>query len=112
MRNMNRRLFIKKSAVLLAAGSMAGQEMVASVAVKRNKGCIGLQLWSIRPEMTDDFAGSLKKIAAMGYSAIETFGTFREGEKFFGYTTKEIDVMAKYIRKATVWLPVKLHSTI
>ena len=92
---MNRRHFIQKSAVLLAAGSMANQEMFAAASAKANKGRIGLQLWSIRPEMTEDFTGSLKKIGEIGYSGIETFGHFKEGEKFFGHTTKEVDTIVK-----------------
>ena len=89
---MNRRHFIKKSAALLAAGSIAGQEMYASDLAKRNKGRIGLQLWSVRPDLSKDFVGTLKKISEIGYSAIETF--FKE-DKFFGHTMKEINVITK-----------------
>lgn len=39
---------------------------------------IGLQLYSIRENLGVDFVGSLKKIAAMGYTGVETAG-FPEG---------------------------------
>ena len=35
---------------------------------------IGLQLWSVRDVMQNDFAGTLKKLAEMGYTAVEFAG--------------------------------------
>ena len=37
---------------------------------------IGLQLYSVRNEMEKDFAGTLKKVAAMGYRGVEFAGLF------------------------------------
>jgi sugar phosphate isomerase/epimerase len=87
---MNRRQFINKSAALIAAGSWAGTELFA--AVKPNKGRIGIQTYSIRDEMPNDFTGSFKKLSAMGYSSVEP--QF-DGDKFFGRTLKELSIILK-----------------
>ena len=33
---------------------------------------IALQLWAVRAQMKEDFAGTMKQVAAMGYAAVET----------------------------------------
>jgi len=90
---MDRRQFINSSAALLAAGAISGQEMFASTTAKQNKGRIGVQLYSIRKELPEDFVGCLKKLSAIGYALIEPYGF--NGEKFLGYAMKEVSVMAK-----------------
>ena len=37
---------------------------------------VGLQLYSIRDNMEADFAGTLKKVKAMGYEGVEFAGLF------------------------------------
>jgi len=91
---MNRRVFIQKSAALVAAGSIAGQDLWASSVAKRNKGRIGLQLWSVKRLMPNDVVGTLKKVSDIGYSSIETFGEFKKGDLTFGHTTKELGKIA------------------
>src|SRR5215207_2527153 len=39
--------------------------------VKRES--IGVQLYSVRAELAQDFEGTMRRIGAMGYSAVETF---------------------------------------
>jgi len=93
---MNRRQFINRSAVLLAAGSMAsGQSMFAAAKsmAKVNKGRIGIQLYSVKDELPKDFEGTLKKLSAMGYSMVEAYGF--EGDKFVGHTMKEVSMIVK-----------------
>ena len=90
---MNRRQFISRSAALLALSGVAGQQAFASIAAKPNKGRIGVQLYSVRNELPKDFEGTLKKLSAMGYSAIEPYG-FRN-DKFFGHTMKELSIILK-----------------
>jgi len=88
---MNRRQFINRSAVLLAASSMATQELFA--AAKPNKGRIGIQLYSIKDVLPNDFEGSLKKLSAMGYSSVELYSF--NGDKFLEKTVKEVSVLLK-----------------
>ncbi len=47
---------------------------------------VGLQLYSIRDNMEQDVAGTLKKVKKMGYDYVEFAG-------YFGYPAKEIRAM-------------------
>ena len=84
---MNRRQFINRSAALLAVGS------IVSCCSQINKGRIGIQLYSVRNDLPKDFEGTLKKLSAMGYSAVEIYG-LKEG-KFFNRPIKEVNNMLK-----------------
>jgi sugar phosphate isomerase/epimerase len=90
---MNRRQFISRSAALLAAGSIANQNLFAMAKAKTNKGRIGVQLYSIKDELSKDFEGSLKKLSGIGYSAVEPYGFTTDN--FFGHTMKELSKMVK-----------------
>lgn len=90
---MNRRQFISRSAAVLALSSVAAQHSFAAMAAKPNKGRIGIQLFSVRDELPKDFEGTLKKLSAMGYSAVEPYGL--KGDKFFDRTMKELSVIVK-----------------
>ncbi|MDR2231840.1 MAG: sugar phosphate isomerase/epimerase [Tannerella sp.] len=90
---MNRRQFINRSAILLAAGSLANQSMLAAAAQQAGKRRIGIQLYSVKDELPKDFMGTLKKLSDIGYSAIEPYGFTKDD--FFGHTMKELSVIAK-----------------
>ena len=45
-----------------------------------------LQLWSIRDAIAEDFAGTLKKVAEMGYQGVEFAG-------YFGHTAAEVKAL-------------------
>ena len=85
---MNRRQFINRSALLLAASGIASQQMFARAMAESNKGRIGVQLYSVKDELPKDFVGTLKKLSDIGYSEIEPYGF--NGEKFFDRTMKEL----------------------
>lgn len=53
----------------------------------RAKGIIGLQLYSIREDMTKDPLGSLKKVSKMGYEYVEHANYVNR--KFYGYSPVE-----------------------
>ncbi len=92
---MNRRDFLTKSAAMLALGS-AGQYVFASsnaTTAKLNKGRIGIQLYSVKDELSKDFTGTLKKLSDIGYSAVEAYGF--NGDKFLGHTMKELSDIVK-----------------
>jgi sugar phosphate isomerase/epimerase len=90
---MNRRNFIKRSAAMMAIGSAAGREMFAAEAAKRNKGRIGIQLYSVKDELPKDFEGTLKKLSDMGYALVEPYGF--NADRFLGHTMKELSVIVK-----------------
>jgi len=83
--NTSRRTFIKSGAALIAAAAVMPGEVLA--AKKRKKGIIGVQLYSVRNEMSKDPLGSLKKVAAMGYEYVEHANYV--DRKFYGYTPQE-----------------------
>jgi len=84
--NVSRRSFIKAGALLMATPMLSNWEMKA-------QSKIGLQLYTLRNELSKDLEGTLKKVAAIGYKEVELFG-YTDG-KFFGKTTKEFKAMLK-----------------
>ena len=106
---MNRRQFIGRSAMLLAASSVAGQQVFAAATAKSNRGRIGIQLYSVKDELPKDFDGTLKKLSAMGYSSVEPYG-FAE-DNFFGHTMKELSKKVKdmgmSVSGSHIWTGIK-----
>lgn len=81
---MLRRNFIKNTAIL-TAGSVLLSDQIFSSPKKIQR--LGLQLYSVRDAMRADPAGSLKKLAGMGYIHLEHANYI--DRKFYGYTAKE-----------------------
>ncbi|MFI5159757.1 MAG: TIM barrel protein [Sphingobacteriales bacterium] len=71
----SRRSFLKTSA-LLSAGVLVAPKLFAY-----DKKYIGLQLYTVRDHMAKDVAGTLAKVASIGYNSVE--GTYGGG-KYFG----------------------------
>ncbi len=72
---INRRSFLAiTSGALAMAGFEAGSGSKSVKAAKLDK--LGVQLYTVRNEMSKDFEGSLQKIAAIGYKQVEFAGYF------------------------------------
>lgn len=84
MMKTDRRTFIKTGAMALAGTALLGREALAA---PKQKGIVGLQLYSIREDMLKDPSGSLKKLADMGYVYVEHANYINR--KFYGYTASE-----------------------
>jgi len=82
----SRRTFIKSGAMALAASAILPQSVIA--AKKQKKGIIGVQLYSVREEMSKDPLGSLTQVAKMGYKYVEHASYINR--KFYGYSATEI----------------------
>lgn len=80
-----RRSFLKQSGIA-SAGILLGCK-TASKATVANNNLIGLQLYTVRSEITKDVNGTLAKVSAIGYNSAEVFG-YNAG-KFFGLTPEE-----------------------
>jgi sugar phosphate isomerase/epimerase len=84
----NRRDFFKISATgalgLMLAGPLAAKTIGG---VDKKKFGVGLQLYTIRDAMAADVAGSLKKVAGLGYEYLE-LANYSNG-KFYGFAPKE-----------------------
>ena len=70
---MKRRNFIRTTAVAgLAMGT--AQRALALEAENAYRKDIGIQLYTLRDQLAEDTAGTLKKVAAAGYQQVELFG--------------------------------------
>lgn len=90
----DRRSFLRLTAlgVLgIAAASRYGLAACAAPKAAPVKSGIGIQLYTIRNEMAKDVAGSLKKVADIGYQYLELAG-YADG-KFYGFAPEEFKKM-------------------
>lgn len=83
-----RREFVR-SAALLSAGVLMSPALLAAP----NK-YIGLQLYTVREAMQQDPAGTLAKVAALGYNSVEG-ATYTGTQKFYGMTPTEFAKVLK-----------------
>ena len=84
----SRRDFIKSSS-LLSAGLL-----VSPSVFKFNKSAIGLQLYTVRDAMQADPAGTLAKVAEIGYNSLE-IATYTGSEQFYGMDAAAFAKLAK-----------------
>jgi len=86
---MNRRGFLRTGSTALAASALLQSAPATAVnqSTAKAKKRIGIQLYSLRDDMDKDPEGTLRKVAEIGYSAIETYG-YGNG-MFFGKKPKE-----------------------
>jgi len=80
----NRRTFIKTGALAFAGTAVLNNSLFAA---PEQKGITGLQLYSIRDDMSRDPLGSLAKLAATGYEYLE-HASYTD-RKFYGYKAHE-----------------------
>ena len=80
---ITRRTFVKGISATVAASMVLPLRLSAFTPKK----IIGIQLYTLRNQVKDDFTGTLQKIADIGYNAIEAAG-YANG-KFYGYPPKE-----------------------
>ena len=80
----SRRTFIKSGAMAIAATALLPESVFAA---KKQKGIVGIQLYSIRDDMTKDPLGSLTQVAKMGYKYVEHANYVKR--KFYGYSAPE-----------------------
>jgi len=98
---MDRREFLKKSMLLSAAALVGGKLFSNTAAIDedkagrapRKKKEIGIQLYSVRGDMAENAAATLKKLSEMGYSTVET-AAYGDG-KFYGLAPAEFRKMAE-----------------
>ena len=80
---ITRRTFVKGVSATVAASMVLPLKLSAFMPKK----IIGIQLYTLRNQVKEDFTGTLQKIADIGYNAIEAAG-YADG-KFYGYPPKE-----------------------
>ena len=80
--NISRRTFIRNSSLVLA-----GASFLPSIINDKEKATLGIQLYSVRDAMAKDPAGTLQKLAQMGYKYVEHAG-YKNG-KFYGFSIQD-----------------------
>jgi len=80
----SRKDFIRHSGLALAAAAILPSNLLAAAAPKET---LGIQLYSVRDDMKADPAGTLKKVATMGYKHVEHANYV--DHKFYGYAQKD-----------------------
>ncbi|HTR32028.1 MAG TPA: TIM barrel protein [Puia sp.] len=96
--SQSRRTFLRNTALAASAISLMPGDAWAGFYKKR---MVGIQLYSVRDAMEKDPAGSLKKIADMGYVYVEHANYV--GGKFYGYAPKDFKSLLDS-------LGLKMHS--
>ncbi len=100
---IKRRTFVKNMAALSALSMLKPSHIFASAPKKK---MIGIQLYTIRDLVKEDFIGTLNKLSNIGYNSIEAAG-YADG-KFYGYAPKEY----KQILNDMGLTPMSSHSGI
>src|SRR5438105_924910 len=91
----SRRSFIKTTSVL-SAGFLVDPSLF-----DYNKSYIGLQLYTVRDAMQNDPAGTLAKVAQIGYNSVEG-ATYTGTEKFYGM---DAAAFSKLLKKNRLIMP-------
>ncbi len=85
----NRRIFIQQAA-LIGAGLLANPADLWSKPRKK----VGLQLYTLRSEISKDVRGTIAKVADIGFREVETYGYSPKGG-FWGLNIKEFKSLLK-----------------
>lgn len=90
--NYNRKDFLKTTAAITAGFTITGLPLLSSAVNGPTKTKrYGMQLYTVRNDISKNLAGTLQYVAKAGYSQIELFGF--NGKTFFGKTPKEFKGM-------------------
>ncbi len=115
--NESKRDFLKKISILTAGGLMAGSIAPVMASTKSapmvaGKKLIGLQIYSLGKELTDDVPGGMKKIKEIGYSTIELagYGNRKMGQYEVGEYRKIVEDAGLKITSAHVNPPERTYT--
>ena len=89
---MKRRHFLQ-SGTFAAASLLLGRPAMAETFGHKKTHPIGLQLYTLGGLMTTDTKGTLQKLAAIGYTQVESAGS--QKGNFYGFKPKEFSTMVK-----------------
>jgi len=86
----NRKEFLRTSAALTAGFSLAGLPLISDAGPTGTKK-YGIQLYTVRNDITKDLASTIAYVSKAGYNQVELYGF--DGKTFFGKTAKEFKAM-------------------
>jgi sugar phosphate isomerase/epimerase len=87
--SVSRRTFIQQTVALGTVAALATSASSFAASSERRKYAMGLQLYTVRDPMAADPVGTLKKIAAMGYQDLETYGYDARERKYYGFKARD-----------------------
>lgn len=90
-----RRTFFKQTSVL-ATGLLLGQSCTTPTATAKKAKQIGLQLYTLRDELTKDVKGGMAQLGKIGFNHLETYFNYAgpTGKNlFWGLTAKELKTL-------------------
>ena len=70
------------------AGAFASAALATPLSQPRRRYKLGLQLYTLRAALARDVDDTLKRVAAMGYEEVETYGFDAEGIRYYGLAGK------------------------
>lgn len=85
---IHRRTFIRQAGIL-SSGLFVSATMIPAA---EKLPAAGLQLWTLKEELAHDVKGTMARIAAAGYTDLETFGG---GDQFFGLSPADFKQLLK-----------------
>lgn len=88
--SISRRNFLQKSSAITSASLMALSGFAKPLTAKYK---MGLQLFTIRDAMADDLLGTIKKVAAIGYEDMETYGYNPEQRSYYGLKASDFKAL-------------------
>ena len=89
-----RRTFFKQTSVL-ATGLLLGQSCTTPTAAAKKAKQIGLQLYTLRDELTKDVKGGMAQLGKIGFNHLETYFGYDPAGKnlFWGLSAKELKTL-------------------
>ncbi|OLE78048.1 MAG: xylose isomerase [Bacteroidetes bacterium 13_1_20CM_4_60_6] len=88
--NISRRIFVKHGTLAVAGAALLPRELFI---LGKDKHILGIQLYSVRDDMKKDPAGTLKKLADIGYKNVEHANYV--DRKFYGYSASDFKKLLK-----------------
>jgi sugar phosphate isomerase/epimerase len=81
MSQLSRRSLLTSAALLAAGSALAAPTAGAAPSTRRCPAPIALQMWSLNDQAEQDLLGTLDRVAAMGYVAIESYDLYDNSPK-------------------------------
>lgn len=89
----NRRSFLKNTGAVVLGGVAFSHSSIAALLAKPGAHAVGLQLFTLFNSIDDDVTGSLKKVAAIGYTEIES--AFSKKGGYYGMQPRAFAALLK-----------------
>lgn len=90
--NVTRRRLLQSTALLALGTALAPHRQLQAMDKSMQK--IGLQLYTLRQAMADDFAGTLQKVSELGYTEVEFAGYYNQAPQRVASLLKELGLVS------------------